>query len=78
MICNAMVVDDYWTQILLNEVHTPWQCTIEEGVGVGAAREWPCVLVDPSGPVSREIRLTRWCRDLIINEPNLFSQDYVV
>jgi hypothetical protein len=23
-----MVVDDYWTQILLNEVHTPWQCTI--------------------------------------------------
>ena len=28
MICNAMVVDDYWTQILLNEVHTPWQCTI--------------------------------------------------
>jgi hypothetical protein len=25
---NAMVVDDYWTQILLDEVHTPWQCTI--------------------------------------------------
>ena len=29
----------------------------------------------PTGPVSREIRLTRWCRVLIINEPN-FIHDY--
>ena len=44
--------------------------TVEEGVGVGAPWEWLCVLGYPSGPVSREIRLTRWCRVLIINEPN--------
>ena len=29
--------------------------------------------VCPSGPVSLEIRLTRWCRDLIINEPNFIG-----
>ena len=44
--------------------------TVEEGVGVEAPWEWLCVLVFPTGPVSPEIRLTRWCRALIINEPN--------
>ena len=29
--------------------------------------------VYPSGPVSPEIRLTRWCRVLIINEPNFIK-----
>ena len=33
--------------------------------------------VYPSGPVSREIRLTRWCRVLIINEPNFIVQQYL-
>ena len=29
--------------------------------------------VCPSGPVSREIRLARWCHALIINEPNFMA-----
>jgi len=32
--------------------------------------------VYPTGPVSPEIRLTRWCRALIINEPNFILYAY--
>ena len=43
--------------------------TVEEGVGVGGSMGVAMCAVYPTGPVSPEIRLTRWCRVLIINEP---------
>ena len=45
------------------------------GRGGGSMGVTVCA-VCPSGPVSLEIRLTRWCRALIINEPNFFIPRY--
>ena len=53
---------------------------VQEGDRGGGSMGVTVCAVCPSGPVSLEIRLTRWCRALIINEPNflLLVGSYII
>ena len=50
---------------------------VQEGDRGGGSMGVTVCAVCPSGPVSLEIRLTRWCRALIINEPNFITTLYI-